>query len=133
MNTGINIGLLILRVSTGGMMLFHGIDKITKGVSFIQNTLIESGWPGWMAYGVYVGEIIVPILLIIGWRTRFAAIVFAFNMLVATLLVHSEDLFKIGSHGEWAVELQGLYFFAALVLIFTGGGKYAVSRKSFGD
>lgn len=133
MNSGINIGLLILRVSTGGMMLLHGFSKITNGVSSIQNTLVESGWPGWMAYGVYVGEIIAPIMLIIGWRTRFAAIIFAFNMVVATLLVHSEDLFKIGSHGEWAIELQALYFFAALVLIFTGGGKYAVSRKSFGD
>lgn len=133
MNTGINIGLLLLRLSTGCMMLFHGFSKITKGVSFIQNTLVESGWPGWMSYGVYVGEIIAPLLLIIGWRTRFAALIFAFNILVATFLVHSEDLFKIGSHGEWAVELQGLYFFAALVLIFTGGGKYAASRKSFGD
>ena len=114
-------------------MIFHGISKITKGIGFIQNTLVESGWSGWLAFGVYIGEILVPILLILGWRTRLAAIVFAFNMVVATLLVHSEDLFKIGSHGEWAVELQGLYFFAALVLIFTGGGKYAVSRKSFGD
>lgn len=133
MSTGINTGLLLLRISTGGMMLLHGISKITKGVSFIQNTLIESGWPGWIAYGVYAGEIIAPILLIIGWRTRFAAIVLAFTMLVATFLVHSEDLLKIGSHGEWAVELQALYFFAALVLIFTGGGKYVVSSKSFGD
>lgn len=133
MNSGINIGIFILRVTTGGMMLFHGIDKIINGVSFIQNTMIESGWPGWMGYGVYVGEIIAPLLLIIGWRTRFAAVIFAFNMLVATLMVHSEDLFEIGSHGEWAVELQGLYFFAALVLIFTGGGKFAISRKSFGD
>ena len=114
-------------------MLFHGISKIFSGVSFIQNTLIENGWPGWFAYGVYVGEILAPILLIIGWRTRFAAIVLAFTMLVATLLVHSEDLFRFGSHGEWGIELQALYFFAALVLIFTGSGKFAISRSSFGD
>ena len=78
-------------------------------------------------------QIVAPMLLIIGWRTRIAAFVYAFNILFATLLVHSEDLFKIGSHGGWAVELQALYFIAAVVLIFTGGGKYAVSRLSIGD
>lgn len=133
MNRGVDIGLLIMRVSIGLLMLFHGISKISSGISFIQNTLIESEWPGWIAYGVYIGEIVAPILLIIGWRTRIAAFIFAINMLFATLLVHSDDLWKIGSHGEWAVELLALYFFSALALIFTGGGKIAVSKSSFGD
>lgn len=133
MKLSTNIGILILRISSGSLMLFHGISKITKGVSSIQNTLIESGWPGWIAYGVYFGEVIAPILLIIGWRTRFAAIALAFTMLVATFLVHSDDIFRIGSHGEWAIELQALYFFAALALVFAGGGKFAVSKSSLGD
>ena len=133
MNFGIHIGLLILRISTGVLMLFHGFAKILEGVGFIQNTLIENGWPGWFAFGVYIGEIIAPLLLIIGWRTRFAAFVYAFNILFATLLVHYEDMFTFGQHGGWAVELQALYFFAAVVLVFTGGGKYAVSKSSFGD
>jgi len=114
-------------------MIFHGISKITSGVSFIQNTLIESGLPGWLAYGVYIGEIVAPILLIIGWRTRIAAFVFAFNMIFATLLVHSDDIFKLGSHGDWAIELQAFYIFTAVALIFTGGGKFAISKSSFGD
>jgi len=128
-----SIGILILRITVGGLMLFHGISKISSGVSFIQNTFVESGWPGWVAYGVYIGEIIAPLLIIIGWRTRFAAIVFAFNMVFATLLVHAEDIFKLGSHGEWAIELQAFYILTAIVLIFTGGGKFAVSKSSFGD
>lgn len=128
-----SIGIFILRLTVGGLMLFHGIAKISSGVSFIQNTLVESGWPGWFAYGVYIGEIIAPLLIIIGWRTRFAAIVFAFNMIFATLLVHSEDIFKIGSHGEWAIELQAFYIFTAIGLIFTGGGKFAISKSAFGD
>ncbi len=130
---GIDIGLFILRVTVSVPMLFHGLSKITSGVSFIQGTLIENGWPGWFAYGVYIGEIVAPILLIIGWRTRIAAFVFAFNMIFATFLVHSDDIFKLGSHGEWAIELQALYIFAAVVLIFTGSGKIAISKSSFGD
>jgi putative oxidoreductase len=133
MNTGINIGILILRISTGIMMILHGFSKILKGVSFIQTSLVESGWPSWIAYGVYIGEIIAPIMLIIGWRTRFAALLIGVTMVFATFLVHADELLKLGSHGEWAIELQGLYFFAAVALVFTGGGKYAVSRKSFGD
>lgn len=133
MKMSTHIGILILRLTIAFPMLFHGFSKITSGVSFIQSTLVESGWPGWLAYGVYVGEIIAPLLLIIGWRTRFAAIVFAINMLFATLLVHAEDIWKIGSHGEWAVELQALYLFSAVALIFTGGGKLAISKSSFGD
>lgn len=133
MKLGINIGLLILRITTGGLMLFHGILKITSGVSFIRNTLVESSWPGWFAYGVYIGEIVAPILIILGWRTRIAAFVFAFNMIFATFLVHSDDIFKLGSHGAWAIELQAFYIFAAVALIFTGGGKFSISRSSFGD
>ena len=133
MKFGVHLGLLILRISAGVLMLFHGIAKIPEGVGFIQDTLVENGWPGWFAYGVYIGEIIAPLLLIVGWRTRFAAFIYAFNILFATLLVHSEDLFTIGQHGGWAVELQALYFIAAFVLVFTGGGKFAVSKSSFGD
>lgn len=128
-----DIGILILRLTVGGLMLFHGIAKIFSGVSFIQNTLVERGWPGWVAYGVYIGEIIAPLLIIIGWRTRFAAIIFAFNMIFATLLVHFEDIFNIGSHGEWAIELQAFYILTAVVLIFTGGGKFSISKSAFGD
>jgi len=128
-----HIGLLLLRLTSGFLLLLHGIAKIPKGVSGIQNTLIDAGWPGFIAYGVYIGEIIAPILIIIGWRTRIAAILYAINMLFAIFLVHSDDLFKLTKHGGWAIELLGLYLVAAIVLFFTGPGKYALSRNSLGD
>ena len=126
MNKNQNLGLLILRIAIGVMMLLHGIAKL-KGLSFIESMLASTGLPTFLAYGVYITEIITPILLIIGYRTRIAAAVYAFGALFAMLLVHSKDIFSLTPHGGWGVELLGLYLFGAIALFFTGGGKLALS------
>ena len=128
-----NTGLLLLRLTLGVLMLFHGIAKLSKGVEGISNNLAELGIPGFLAYAVFIGEIIAPLLIIVGYRTRIAALIFAFNMLVAALLSHPNDIFALSRSGAWAVELIGLYFFGAVSLFFTGAGKYAVSTKSWWD
>ena len=67
-----NLGILILRLSIGVMMLLHGIAKVTNGVEAIKTMLAEKGLSAFsfVAYGVYVGEILAPLLIIIGYRTR---------------------------------------------------------------
>lgn len=124
-----HIGLLILRLSLGIMLLLHGISKVTRGVGSIKGRLADAGLPEFIAYGVYLGEVVAPLLLIIGFRTRMAAAVFAINMLVILFLAHSADIFKLGKSGAWAAELVGLFLFGAIALIFTGGGKYALSTS----
>lgn len=131
--TNLNIPLLLLRVSLGVMMLLHGIAKLNHGVDGIGNMLSEKGIPSFLAYGVLIGELVAPLLMIVGYRTKVASIVFAFTMLVAVLLAHSADIFSLSKHGGWAIELQALYFFGAVILILTGGGKYAVSSKNKWD
>lgn len=128
-----DFGLLILRLSIGILMLFHGIDKIIYGIGGIQGMLEGKGIPGFIALGVYVGEILAPLLIVFGYRTRLAALVFAVNMLIATLLAHSSDLLQLTKNGGWAVELQALYFFGALALVFTGAGKFSFSFNSKWD
>jgi putative oxidoreductase len=129
----LNIALLILRSVLGLLMLFHGIAKLNHGVDGIGNMLAEKGIPSFVANGVLIGEVVAPILMIIGYRTKLAAMVFSFTMLVAVLLAHSEDIFSITEHGSWGIELQGLYFFGGIVLILTGAGKFAVSKKNKWD
>lgn len=126
MNTNKDLGLLILRLSVGLLMLLHGIAKL-KGVDFIEGMLSAKGLPAFLAYGVYVTEIIAPILIVIGFRTRLAAAVFVFGCLFALFLAHTQDIFTLNQHGGWGVELLGLYFFGALALYFMGGGKYGLS------
>lgn len=129
----IHFGLLILRLTLGLLMLLHGYAKIMSGVGGIENTLIDKGLPGFIAYGVYVGEVIAPLLMIVGFRTRLAALIFAFNMLVAALLAHPTDIFALTERGIYSLETLALFLFGGLALFFTGGGKFAISTKSWWD
>jgi putative oxidoreductase len=115
------------------MMLLHGIDKIMNGVDGISGMVEDAGMPAFIAYGVFVGEVVAPLLLIIGYRTKIAAAFFSVNVLFAAFLAHSEDILTLTGHGGWGVELLGLYFFGSLALVFLGGGRYAVSHKSRWD
>jgi putative oxidoreductase len=73
-------------------------------------------------------------LIIIGYRTRIAALAVVFNMLMAVLLVFRDRLFTLkDAGGGWIIELETLFFACALALFLTGGGKYAVSAKSTWD
>ncbi len=123
-----NIAKLVLRLGLGGMMLLHGIAKLHGGVAGLQNMIESKGFPGFVAYGVYVGEVVAPLLILAGWRTRIAALLLAFNMVVAVLLAHSGDVFELGRHGQWAIELPMLYMFGAIAIALLGAGKYSLSR-----
>ena len=109
-------------------MLFHGISKISHGVDGIGKMLVGKGLPYFIAYGVYVGEVVAPILIIIGLLTRPAALVFAFNMMVAIWMAHTKDIFVIKQGGAWGIELQMFYLLGALAIFFLGSGSLAVSR-----
>lgn len=129
----IDLGLLVLRVSIGVLMLLHGIAKLQHGAGFIEQVVVGAGLPSFIAYGVYLGEVVAPLLIIFGYGTRAASVVFAVTCAVAALLVHSQDIFSLTQQGGWGVELLGLFFFGAVALIFTGGGKYALSNKYIWD
>lgn len=128
-----DIGLLILRISIGILMLFHGIANLNSDYIFIKNLLHDIGTPEFIAYSVFLGQIIAPILILIGWRARLASLVLALNMLTAIFMAHSADVFTLNEFGGWAIELQGLYLFGAIEIFFLGAGKYAISIKSKWD
>lgn len=133
MKTSIDAGLLTWRLTLGILMLMHGIYKLIYGLDYIEGLFAELGLPEFFALGVYVGEVVAPILLILGFRTKLAAIVFAFTMVVAVFMSHLDHLFQLGKSGAWAIELNALFLFGAVGLIFTGGGKYALSTKNKWD
>jgi len=124
-----DIGKLVLRVALGVLILLHGVAKITKGVDGIGGMLASHGLPAILAYGVYIGEILAPVLLIVGLFTRPAAAIMAINMLVAIWLVHRKDLGAFNGQGGWALELQGMFLFAAIAVAFMGGGRFGLSNK----
>ncbi len=132
-NTQQNIGLLILRLSIGGLMLLRGYDYLIHGVTSIASLFKKTGIPEIMAYSVYLGELIAPLLLIIGYRTRLASLFIAATMIVAILLAHPNEIFKLGAYGSWALEINGLYLFGSLSILLLGGGKLALSSSSKWD
>lgn len=126
-------GLLILRLSLGILLIFHGINKIFNGVDSIIDMLNDKGIPGFLAYAVYIGEVIAPLLLIIGYRARLAALLIAANFLVIIFIAHPGQISSFTGSGAWALEVQGLFLFASLALFFTGGGKYGLSVRNRWD
>jgi putative oxidoreductase len=121
-------GKLLLRLAVGGLMLFHGLHKAIDGVGGIAGMLVAKGLPGFIAYGVLVGEVIAPILIILGILTRPAALVLAFTMVVAWLMVGTGKTFALDAVGAWAIESLVYFFVGALVVAFLGAGRYAVVR-----
>ena len=123
-----DLGKLIIRLTLGGLMLFHGIAKLLNGVGFIEGQLASHGLPTILAYGVYIGEVIAPLMVILGYQSRIGALIIVFNMIVAIALVHGHQLLTLSSNGGWALELQGFFLFTALALIFLGPGRYKLKN-----
>jgi putative oxidoreductase len=120
-------GKLLLRLTVGGLMLFHGISKLFNPgtVGFIGSKLAEAGLPEALAYGVYIGEVVAPLMIIVGLLSRAGAALIVINMLFAIILVHAGDLFALTEHGGWRLELQGFYLLGSLAIVFLGSGRYA--------
>lgn len=126
MHPAADLGKLILRVALGVLMLLHGIAKISSGVAPILGLLANSGLPPALGYLVYVGEVLAPLLLIVGFWTRPAALIVAINMVVAVVLAHSGQLLELERSGGWALELQGMYFFTAIAVALLGAGRFSL-------
>jgi len=119
-------GKLILRLVLGVLILLHGISKLSSGVGFVSGLLESHNLPGVLAYAVFIGEILAPVLLIAGIFTRGAALLVAVNMLVALWLAHPGNIWSIGKSGGWVIELQGMFLFGALALCFLGAGRFSL-------
>ena len=82
--------------------------------------------PAFLAYGVYLGEIVAPLMLIVGFAVRPAAFILLVNMVFAVGLTHADDLWLLSPQGGWMLEVQGLYMLFAVMLMLAGGGRFSV-------
>ena len=125
-----DLGKLLLRLLLGGLMLFHGVAKLISGPAAIKGMVAAAGYPAELGYLVYVGELVAPLLLILGVFTRPAALVIAVNMIVAVLLAHPKQLFTLNPNtGAWALELQAFFLFTALAIALLGPGGIRFGRR----
>lgn len=124
-----DLGKLILRLAFSIMMMFHGWHKLIDGIANIQGMLTQHGLPGFIGYGVFIGELVAPLLMVLGIFTRPAALVFSFTMLVAYLLIDPGSVLTLTKVGAWGAEDIAVYFFAGLAIAFLGSGRYSVMKN----
>ena len=115
-----DLALAILRIGLSAMLLTHGIPKI----AMLSNSPIQ--FPDPLGVGattslilVLIGEVVAPILVIIGFKTKLASIPPIITMLVAFFMVHLNDPFA-------KQEKALFYLLGYLVIFLAGAGKYAI-------
>ena len=120
-----DLGKLILRLGVGGLMLPHGYAKLERLIS--HGASVEFANP--LGIGelptlilAIIAELVCPILIILGIRTRIASILPAITMLVAAFVIHIDD--------PWAkMEFPLLYFTGFVAIMLMGSGKWAVENR----
>lgn len=118
-----NLALAILRIGVSAMLLTHGIPKIQI---LFADTI---SFPDPLGVGalislilVLLAEVVAPAFIIIGYRTKIAAIFPIIMMLVALLMVHFNDPF---GKKEKAV----FYLLCFAVVFLAGPGKYSIDKR----
>lgn len=122
------VGKLILRATLAILVLFHGVAKILDPgiLGFIKGQLASLGLPPMIAYCVYVGEVVAPVMILAGVLSRVGGLLVVVNMIFAIVLVHTSQIFTLAKTGGWALELQGFYLFCGLAILFLGSGRIAI-------
>jgi putative oxidoreductase len=124
--TNIDLGLLLLRLGTGGLLaLLHGWGKVT-GFSKMFDTFPDPLGIGARASYLLAtgGEFIGGIMVALGLFARFGALWAGSVMGVAFFVVHKGAL-----TGPQSGELGLLYLAGFLAILFTGAGRFSFDAK----
>ena len=118
-----DIGLALLRIVPSALLLTHGIPKFQKLITgdFEFADPIGIGATPTLFLAV-LAEFICPILIILGFKTRWAAVLPALTMVVAAFVVHAADPFGVK---EKALLFLGFF----IVIYLVGPGKYSLDKK----
>ena len=121
-----NLGKLILRLTVGGLLLLHGVHKLLDGIDPIKHMLAAHGLPDVLAYGVYLGEVLGPLLIILGLFSRIGAILIVIDMIVAIFLARMGDLIALTGSGAYGLETETFFLFGAVAVFFLGAGSLSI-------
>lgn len=124
MKKNVDLGLLVLRVGFSAMMLSHGIPKLMSLLEGNTNVVGDPFGLGGLITSILViiGEVIAPVLILIGLKTRLAAIPAIITMAIAAFYIHGSDPLA-------KKELALLYLFAFLAIALMGAGRFSVDKK----
>ncbi len=125
-------GIFLIRIVLGVAMLYHGWPKVVPATGIHGNHLaaldhhaqfVQSlGLPRWLGYVSALTECVGGIFLILGFLTRFCALLVTINMVVAIATVNIH-------HGYTGSAYSLALAAMAFLLILTGCGKAGVDRR----
>ncbi len=107
--------------------MFHGVHKMLTGIAPIEAMVVAHNLPSVLAYGVYLGEIVGPVMLILGLFARIGATLIVINMAMAVVLAGLGQLGAFNPMGGYALELEAFYLFGALSVALLGAGGYSIA------
>lgn len=123
LDTASGLAPVIARVIVGGMMFFHGLDKLNGGVSGFGAGLARKGVPLELvaAWGVTLLELIGGLMLVVGLLSRVIAALMTVELIFAVILFTGSS----GLIGEDGVgyERDLAYIAALLVVVLLGPGR----------
>ncbi|HUP30620.1 MAG TPA: DoxX family protein [Usitatibacter sp.] len=121
-----DLGKLTLRLVIAVLILLHGIAKLRYGLGDVIPALARHNIPQAVGYLVLVGEVLAPVLMIIGLFTRPAAWILAATMAVALVLGHPRELFQMTNHGGLLLEVQWMFLLGSVAVALLGAGRFSV-------
>jgi len=121
-----DLGKLILRVTVGGLLILHGMHKLLNGIEPIQAMVTAHNIPAAAAYGVYLGEIVGPAMVILGLFSRLGGALIVVNMLMAVALAGMGQILALNPMGGYALELEAFFLFGGLSVMLLGAGRYSI-------
>ena len=124
-----DLGKLVLRVSVAVLILLHGIAKIRHGLGDVADAMVRLHLPVWVGNLIYVGEVLAPLMMIVGFWTRPAAAMVAATMLVALVAGHPREVFVMTNHGGLLLEVQWMFMLAAAAAALLGAGRYSLGGR----
>ena len=124
-----DLGILFARLGLGVCLFMHSFAKILHGIGDVKSILTKAGLPEVMAYGSYVGEVIAPIMIILGIFSRIGALlIIGTSLTIMYVYCGLGNLPKLISIGDFKAEILYLYIALSLCIIFSGSGKYAIRK-----
>ena len=116
-----DLGLLVVRLLAGGMMLTHGLPKFDR---LLVDGPVKFADPFGLGPEISLGMVIFAevgcsLLVMLGFKTRWATLPLLFTMGMAAFYAHGSDPFS-------DKELSLLFFTVFLSVLISGSGRFSL-------
>ena len=119
-------GIFILRIFLGIRLIYGVLDNILSWAHMkkFETFLGQFNFPFPLLSAIIsvYAQAIAGVLFILGWKTRWAALLMLINFIIALLMVHKGQSFE---------EMTTVLFMivSSAVLLFTGAGAWGIDKE----